>query len=124
MKIYLAHARGYDFINELYNPIKNSDLGKKYEFVFPHSETQDQFDSKNFFKTDCKLVVAEDSYPKIGLGIELGWANLLNIPIICVYKKGQEISGSLKVISNNFIEYENSDDLVDRLKIEVIKFTI
>lgn len=121
MKIYVAHSRGYDFVNELYNPIKNSDLSKKYEFVFPHSESDEQFDSKNFFKTDCDLVIAEVSYQKIGLGIELGWANILNIPIICIYKKGQEISGSLKVISNNFVEYENFDDLINKLGLEISK---
>ncbi len=122
MKIYVAHSRSFDFINELYNPIKNSELVKSYEFVFPHDVSSEAYDSKSFFKKDCNLVIAEVSYQKIGLGIELGWADLLNIPIICIYKKGQEISGSLKVISKDFIEYENEDDLIEKLRKEISKY--
>lgn len=60
-------------------------------------------------------MIAEVSLPSTGLGIELGWADTFNKPIVCIYKTGSEFSNSLKAISNTFIEYSNTDDLIDRL---------
>ena len=119
MKIYIAHSRSFDFINELYLPLKNSELSKKYELVFPHNENNEPFNSKEFFQKDCDLIIAEVSYPATGLGIELGWGDFLNIPIICIYKKNEKISGSLKIVSKSFLEYENQKDLVEKLDEEV-----
>ncbi len=54
------------------------------------------------------LVIAEVSLPATGLGIELGWADYSNTPILCIYEKGSKFSSFLKFITNNFIEYDNS----------------
>jgi hypothetical protein len=115
MKIYLAHSISYDFLNELYNPIKNSALSQEHDFVFPHDKNNKLFPSKEFFKNNCDLVIAEGSHPSTGMGIELGWANMLNLPIICVYKKGSKVSNSLKAVTDTFLEYANADELVAKI---------
>ena len=36
MKIYIAHSKLINYIEELYNPIKEMELYKKHEIIFPH----------------------------------------------------------------------------------------
>lgn len=115
MKIYFGHTKESDYQNELYKPIRNSELNKKHTFALPHEESDEPFNSKVFLK-DCDLFIAEVSHKATGLGIELGWADLLNIPVICIYKKGCKPSSSLKVISNTFVEYKDEDDLLKKLE--------
>lgn len=116
MKIYVAHTRDSDFQNELYKPIKESPLSKEHTFVLPHEMSAGSFKSKDLFKTDCDLVIAEVSYPATGLGIELGWADMLNVPIACIYHKGSKLSNSLKAVTQNFFEYENSTELIEGIE--------
>jgi len=113
MKIYFGHSKGFDFKNELYKPIRGSALNREHEILFPH-ETDEFFNSKDRIK-NCDLMIAEISYPATGLGIELGWAEMLKTPVLCVYRKGHKISGSLKVVTKDFIEYENTEDLVEKI---------
>ncbi|PIT93070.1 MAG: hypothetical protein COU06_01925 [Candidatus Harrisonbacteria bacterium CG10_big_fil_rev_8_21_14_0_10_38_8] len=120
MKIYIAHSRSFDFQKELYEPIKNSSLAHEHSFIFPHSESSELFNSKELFQGGCDLVIAEVSYPAIGLGIELGWADMLKIPVVCIYKKDSKISGSLKAVTDTFLEYSDSEDLIAKVA-QVIK---
>ncbi|PIY68691.1 hypothetical protein COY90_04610 [Candidatus Roizmanbacteria bacterium CG_4_10_14_0_8_um_filter_39_9] len=85
-------------------------------FIFPHSKSQKPFNTKELFeKKECDLVLAEISYPATGQGIELGWANMFQIPIYCIYKKGADISRSaLSIVAKN-IEYSDSKDLIVQL---------
>lgn len=48
--------------------------------------------------------------------IEAGWADSYGVEIICIYKIGSKISKSLNEISKTFIEYENSEELVEKLE--------
>lgn len=114
MKIYVTHSSNFDYQNELYQPLRKSKLNNMYEITLPHEHTTDQFSSKDYMK-NCNLILAEVSYPSTGQGIELGWANSHNVPILCLYRKGTTPSDSLKVIANTFIEYESSEDMVQKL---------
>lgn len=116
MDIYVAHPTNYDFKKELYEPIRQSSLNKEHTFVLPHEKTDKQFNSKDYLKRGCNLFIAEVSIPSIGLGIELGWANIYNVPIIFIYKSGAKLSGALKVVSDKFIEYSNSEELIQGIK--------
>lgn len=113
MKIYFGHSRDFDFKNELYKPIRESTLNGEHEILFPH-ETEEFFNSKDRIK-NCDLMIAEVTFPATGLGIELGWAEMQKIPVLCVYKKGCKISGSLKVVTKDFIEYEYAEDLIKKI---------
>ena len=116
MRIYVSHSRNYDFVNELYLPIRISKLNSEHEFILPHENSSEPFNTKELFQSGgCKLVLAEVSFPATGQGIELGWANLLHIPVICISKKDAKISGSLKVITDTFIEYENGEELISKV---------
>jgi len=115
MKIYLSHSKNSDFQKEIYEPIKKSGLMEKHQFLFPHDEGQNINSKELFSQKECDLVVAEVSYPATGQGIELGFANVYEIPIICLYKSGSKIANSLKYITDQIIEYGNADDFVAKL---------
>lgn len=120
MRIYISHSRNYDYENELYLPLRNSGLNSQHEFILPHENSSEPFNTKELFQTHgSDLVIAEVSFPATGQGIELGWANLLDIPVICISKKDAKISGSLKVITDKFLEYESSADLIQKLGVEL-----
>lgn len=113
MKIFVSHSANHDFQNELYAPLRKSDLGKEHEIILPHENQQDVF-TKDIIK-DCDLVVAEVSYPSTGQGIELGWADIFKIPIVCMHKEGSEPSRSLHKITKDFIVYKDTIDMVAKL---------
>ena len=60
-------------------------------------------------------LIAEVSYPGIGIGLELGRAECHNIPILCLIKRGIKRSSS---IPRNFkiIEYNNEEDIINNNK--------
>ncbi|MDD3159499.1 MAG: hypothetical protein PHQ98_00850 [Candidatus ainarchaeum sp.] len=121
MKIYVGHSTSYDFKNELYTPLKKSNLNKVHELTFPHDNELELFNSKDFLKNNAELMIAEVSHPSFGLGIEMGWANLNNVKIICVYKTGIKISNALKAVSNTILNYSNGEELIKKLENELVK---
>lgn len=113
MKIYISHSSKYDYISKIYNPIEKSDLIEENTFFFPHKYKI--INTKELIKS-CDLVIAEVSLQTTGQGIELGWADYAKTPILCVYEKGAEISSSLKFVTNQFIEYENAEDMIRKIR--------
>ena len=101
MKIYISHASKFDYINRLYNPIKESQIFKEHEFILPHDG--DMVINTKEIISNSDLLIAETSLQTTGQGIELGWADYANIPIICIYEKGAEISSALKFITDDII---------------------
>jgi len=116
MKIYVCHSTKFDFKKELYEPIRKLSLNTEYEFIFPHEKTNQTFDSKNIIPS-CDLIISEISYPSTSMGIELGWANKEGIKIVFIYKKGATVSKSLKAVSNEFIEYDSTGDMLKKLEL-------
>ena len=114
LKIYISHASKFDYINKLYNPIKESNLFNEHEFILPHDGYK-VINTKEII-SNSDLLIAETSLQTTGQGIELGWADYAHVPIICVYEKGAEISSALKFITTDLIEYENSKDLIKKIK--------
>ncbi len=113
MKIYVSHSKNFDYKNELYKPLKDSKL--PVEFIFPHEKRSEPFDSKLLLERHgCDYILAEVSTPSTGQGIELGWADVYKIPIVCIYKKGSKPAGSLKVITNTIVEYKNLTDFINK----------
>ncbi len=113
MKIYFCHSKELDFKRELYLPIRESELNEKYEFIFPH-EGEDAVNSREIIKTS-DVVFSEVSFPATGLGIELGWASMLGKQIVCFYRSGSHVSGSLKFVSQEFVEYRDIEDLKKKI---------
>lgn len=95
---------------KLYDPLRNSILLKEYDFVFPHENSREPYPTKDKLeKSD--LILAEVSFPSTGQGIELGWADMKNIPIMLVYIRGANPSKSLKEISAKSYGFKNFSDL-------------
>jgi len=113
MKIYVSHSKEIDFANDLYKPLRESGLDKLHTFVLPH-EGQKSLNVKKTLK-DYDLVIAEVSIPATGQGIELGWADMLGVPILCVSREGNEKSKSLKYVTDKFLTYKDSNDLVAKI---------
>ena len=113
MKIYISHSRDFDYLNQLYKPIRESDLNSKYEFFLSHEDNR-SINTKDIIK-NSNFILAEVSYPSTGQGIELGWAEILNVPILCIYKEDAKISDSLKYITKDFISYTDKENLIIKL---------
>lgn len=120
-KIYISHSSKYNYKDEIYNPIKESQIFITNKFFFPHDDSTKIINTKQII-ANCDLVIAEVSLAATGQGIELGWADCLNIPIICFFKKGSTLSSSLKYISTDFIEYTNTEDMIDKMEYYIKKY--
>jgi len=97
MKIYLSHSSSFDFEDQLYKPLKDSLLIKSHQFFFAHDKENIDTKSKEIIQ-NSDLVIAEVSYPSTGQGIELGWADIQKIPVLCLYSSGSTFSNSLKFV--------------------------
>lgn len=114
MKLYFAHSRHFDYQLELYLPLRESPLNDQHEIVLPHDPPGKDEKSRDEIK-GCNIVFAEVSLPGTGLGMELGWADAAGVPIVCLYKSGSQVSNSLAYITETFIEYTDSKDLVEKI---------
>jgi nucleoside 2-deoxyribosyltransferase len=121
MKIYVTHATCFDYIHELYRPLQDSPLNNEHTIIVPHEKNQQPIDSLSIIKSS-DLVIAEVSYPSTGQGIELGWANVFEIPIMCFYKKGTKFSSSLHIVTNQLFEYQNHTDLIEQLLVHIHRY--
>ena len=110
-KIYIAHSKDIDYINELYIPLRNDNFFKKYELILPHEKSSNSSNTREFYK-DIDIFIAEISKPGIGLGIELGWVFDDNIPIYCIYKSGYKVSRSVYSVTNNVYEYNDTVEML------------
>ena len=113
MKLYLTHATSYDYKTDLYEPLKKT-IAVNHDIFFPHDEENVNTKSKDIIK-ESDVVLAEVSQPSTGQGIELGWADSFNVPIVCFYRSGSKPSGSLRFISNVFIEFSSVEEMTAKL---------
>lgn len=118
MKIYLVHSSKYNFREELYKPLQNSELNKKHEIVYLYDQTDKPGSTKDLIKS-CDLVIAEVSLNSIACGIEIGWANSFDIPLVFIHKKDTTPSKFLPLLSTSIISYAGSEDLVESLGKEI-----
>ena len=116
MKIFISHsAKGYDYETELYHPLQQSALALKHNFIFPHHQENTEISSKEHFK-DTDLVIAEVSHPSTGGGIELGWANMMQVPILLLYKTGTKPASSLRFLEKaTMLEYQDNEDMIEKI---------
>ena len=113
MKIYITHSSSFDYQNELYNVLKNSELYSTHEFYFPHDG--EVKNTKEEIK-NSDVILAHVSDPSTGQGIELGWAESFGKRIIVVSKEGTQISSSVRFLTKEIFSYDNPDEMIDVLK--------
>ena len=112
-KVYICHSSKYDYVNKIYNPIKSSKFMETYDFVFPHDG--DVVNTKDII-SNADLVIVDISGATFGQGIEIGWADAAGVDILCIYKKGMEKRRSIQLLTDKFIEYNDSHDLISKLE--------
>jgi hypothetical protein len=111
LKIYFGHSSGIEFRKEFYRPLEESDLSGEHELVFPHENSGEPFDSKKFLREEADLFIAEVSEASTGLGIELGWADLFEVPVLCVHREDAEVSSSLQAVDVDLRSYRRPDNI-------------
>lgn len=121
MRIYFAHSKSFDYVNEYYKPIEENKRLQNETLIFPHKNNANNKHKRDFY-TNLDLFIAEVSYRATGLGIELGWASDDNIPIYCFYKKGTVPNSSLKSITNYIIEYDSLEQLSNNIEQIVVEY--
>ena len=114
MKIFVTHATNSNFQEELYKPLRESSLNKNHEIHLPQEHGKETI-TKEFIKS-CDLIIAECSFPSTGQGIELGWADMYQVSILCIYRKGIEPSRALHYVTHSFITYENAEDMINKVE--------
>lgn len=120
MKIIVTHASSFDYEKEIYEPLKRAVEGTNHELIFPHVWHEQNKSTKEFLK-DAGLVIGEVSYPSTGQGIELGWADMLNIPILFVRKQGAKSSSALRYLKGELIEYADAEELTEKVRVYLAK---
>lgn len=120
MKIYIGHSTDLEYRKKLYQPLKNSSLGREYEMIFPH-DSEEFFNSREFLKKKCDLFVADVSKPSTGLGIELGWADIFEVTVLSICQEGNEPSSALEAVTGDVTEYRSGKELVETVENKVRK---
>lgn len=115
MNIYVGHSSASNYKQELYQPLRESKINTEHTIVLPHEYSEEPFDSKTYLTSSCDIFIAEITHSTLGLGIEMGWSNLLGVPIICIHKTGTKPSRSAGVLTSHFIKYVDAQDLIVKL---------
>jgi len=109
MKVYIGDSDVRH--TELYDLLMKSKTLSLCTFVYK----KDINNEKELLK-NCDVMIADISYPTIPLGIELGWADIYDVDIICVCVKGTAISSHLTRMSKDILTYTDSTDMVEKLE--------
>ena len=134
MKIYFAGAiRGGRDETDIYNKIITY-LSSKAEVLTEHvgsskltTKGETNRSDRKIFMRDIEwlqsadLVIAEVTTPSLGVGYELGIAEKLNIPVLCLYRpiKGKRLSA---MISGNEKFNCQAYQALDDAKVHINKF--
>ena len=114
MKIYIGHSSDIDYINKIYNPVKNDLELMKHEITLPHEKLNNN--NRRDYYQNFDIAICEVSKPSTGLGIEMGFFFDNDIPIYCLYEKGMNYSKSIEVVSDTIIEYSGVEDFILKIK--------
>lgn len=114
MRIYVGHSSSIRFKEELYKPIRDSELNSQHEFILPHETSDLPQNSKEQMNT-IDLMIAEVSASSIGLGIELAWAQEANIPVVAIHKEGTRVSTAVQTITKRIYPYQK-ETLIETIR--------
>ena len=121
MDIYIGHSSTLNYKKNLYQPIKDSKLSEKHNIVLPHENSNKQFNSREYLENECDILIAEVSKPSTGLGIELGWAEIYEVPTICVHTEESDPSSSISKVTDGIRSYQDSEELVEIIEKSISK---
>lgn len=89
------------------DPIKNPDV-----------TPQQVFETDKHQVTNSDLVIAYLGYPSLGVGMELAFAEMEDIPVILIYEKNKSISRFPRGIPTKIaeIQFTNYEDALEQLR--------
>ena len=114
MRIFICHSTVSNYKQELYAPLKNSELAKKHELIFPYDPHGTE-SIKDIIR-DCDLVLAEVSNPTFEQGLQLGWASASYVSTVCFYKTGTQVSPFLKDVTEIPYPYDSIEDMSKKIQ--------
>ncbi len=113
MKIYVAHASSFDFKAKLYAPLRTSTLSGEHEILLPQEGPIEEITREMVASAD--VLVAEVSHPSLGVGIEIGWAHAVGVPVIAMHEASASVSFSIDNAVNERFEYRDSNEMITKL---------
>lgn len=120
MYIYISHSTGFDYQTEIYDPVRKSSLNQMHQIILPHEQGKEAYPIRDKIST-LDLFVAEISFPSTGTGIEIGWADVYQIPIIALYKAGTTPSNSIHKVTDNVKEYTGIEQFLSYIEQQLTK---
>lgn len=115
LDIYISHSKKMDYKNKLYGPLMKSKIGKENNLILPRTPQYNDLDTKDIL-INSDLLIAEVTIPGTGVGIEIGRAECSNVKILCLLKKGEKCSTSVKRICPDIIEYNGEDEMIYKIQ--------
>ena len=127
MRIYFAGSiRGGRDDADIYLQLVD-ELAQYGEVLTEHVATvgaEDMTDGEIFARdlawlSSCDVVVAEVTIPSLGVGYEIGMAQGLNIPVLCLYRPGEGRRLSAMLAGNpgiKVVEYTGVEELAPTLR--------
>ena len=85
-----------------------------YDFTFLLDQSNYLPNTKELIKS-YDAVVAEISYPSIGTGIEIGWADAFRVPLILIHKEDFRPAPYYNDLSKDIIKYVSTKDMLIKL---------
>lgn len=89
------------------------------EYQFAPGEYQEMMQTALRHIRESDLLIAEVSHKVIGVGIEIGYAVALNIPIVYLRKISAPHSTTVGGVADCTISYENLADLKNQLRHQI-----
>ena len=123
MNIQIVHSREHDFVSELYEPLKRSDVRERHNFLLPHENNESWLDSYKTIQT-MDLLIAEVSYPSLWLWMELARAFHFAIPVLCLHKAWMKPSSSVSYVTSNIQSYKDPKQMMDLIGSHLQTFTM
>lgn len=121
MRIRIGHSTAYDFKTQLYAPLRTLALPEGTALSLPHEYGAAGDCTRAYFAEGCDLFLAEVSYPSTGLGMEIAYAAVADVPIVFVHRKDCRPSSSLRRVSESFFAYADESELKQQLQLLVVQ---
>ena len=111
MRIRIGHSSAFDFQSQLYTELRAIALPRGVTLSLPHEGGSEGDCTRSFFEEGCSLFIVEASYPSTGLGMEVAYAAMLGVPIVCVHRQDFRPSSSLLRVTSRFLAYADEAEL-------------
>lgn len=116
LRIRVGHSTGYDYQAQLYDVVRGVALPPDVTISLPHEKGAAGDCTKTFFAEGCDLFIAEVSAASTGLGMEIAYADMHNVPVACIYREGIEPSASVKMVTPLFLRYDSPEQLARHIE--------